>query len=33
MRIFTLKKDVKVFMGLQQFSGDLAGNMMVEMLI
>ena len=34
MRNFYLKKkDVKVFMGSQEFSGDFAGKMMVEMLI
>ena len=34
MRNFYLKKkDVKVFMGSQEFSGDLARKMMVEMVI
>ena len=34
MRIFYLKKkDVKVFMGSQNFFGDLTGKMMAEMVI
>ena len=34
MRNFYLKKkDVKVFMSSQEFFGDLAGKMMVEMVI
>ena len=33
LETFTSKKDVKLLIGSQQFSGDLAGKMMVEMLI